>query len=75
MSRFSALMILFLIFFLTHDRAFGAPKIESKTIFVSEWGSKEGQFGWDNSGKMPYAQAVQIYVSNDMIYLLDGVNV
>lgn len=74
MSRFNAFMIMCLILFLNHTQAFGAPRIESKTILVTEWGSKEGQFGWDNSGKMPYAQAVQISVANDMIYLLDGVN-
>lgn len=74
MSRISAFLIVSLILVITHDLAFGAPKIESTTILTSEWGNKAGQFGRDDSGQMPEAQAVQIYVANDKIYLLDGVN-
>ncbi len=73
-SFLKTIVLLFFLTFFIVDPVIAEHKVNVQVVLAGDWGSKEGEFGIDRSGKTELGYALDFLISKDNIYILDSIN-
>ena len=74
MNTLSKLVLILILFILNAQPSTGEDRFKVDTLIAGDWGSKEGEFGIDRTGKTELGYAIDLQIVDGHIYILDAVN-
>ncbi len=74
MTKHVSMYVISLLFLFSVSNAFANKIVSSETIVIGSWGSQPGDFGFVSDANYPFNHSLQLFINDDNIFILDGIN-